>query len=170
MQRVTKNKKNIQGKPLVSLIADQTETLSNQGPLSKQVEAAFHLPDYRGLRLDTQTWSEQAASFYAARSARTPENLLNHVQRVIHQIQLKNSEGIYGALLDLFIVLKSRGKPLRIRMLKSAKPLLKAEWFEQLNLTLDKGITELNTMPLSRFSILSKGCRGTQPLVEKIDS
>lgn len=162
------NKQEIASKPLVSIKAERAA--EHQETSAYPVEPAFRIPGYRGLWLDTSRWHRQAASFFASRSARTPADLRNHVQRINHQIRHKNPDGVYGALLDLFIILKDRGHPLRARMLKNARHLLQDEWLEQLSQRLDKGITELDAMPLSHSSILSKGCAKSLRLVEKIDA
>ena len=162
------NKQEIASKPLVIIKAEHVE--EHQEASAYPVEPAFRIPGYRGLWLDTRKWHRQAASFFVSRSARTPTDLRNHVQRINHEIRRKNPDGVYGAILDLFIILKDRGHPLRARMLKNARHLLKHEWFEQLSQRLDKGLTELDAMPLSHSSILSKGYAKSLKLVEKIDA
>lgn len=160
------NKNENLSKSLVSIKAEHNAGFGD--PPVYPVEAAFLLPGYKGLWLDATSWNREAANYFISRSARNPRDLRNHVQRINHQIQQKNPDGVYGALLDLFIILKDRGRPLRERMLKSARQLLRDEWFETLNQRLDRGITELDAMPLSHSSILSKGCAGSRRLVEKI--
>lgn len=160
------NKKENLSKPLVSIKTEHA--MEHQQPPACPVEPAFRIPGYRGLWLEAGNWNREAANFLASRSARTPGDLRNHVQRINHQIQQENPDGAYGALLDLFIILEDRGRPLRARMLKSARHLLRNEWFEQLYRRLDSGITALDAMPLSHSSLLSKGYVGSYQLVEKI--
>ncbi len=158
----------LQFKPLVSLKVD---TMANSpNPLSNEIEAAFRIPGYRGIWLDARNWNKEAASFLAARSARTPKNLLNQVQRIMHHIQQKNSEGVYGALVDLYIVLENHGRPLRERMLKYARPLLKEVQYEGLNQLLNEDASALDTLPPANCSILSRGFSGTFRLVEKLNT
>jgi hypothetical protein len=133
-----------------------------------KIEAAFRIPGYRGLWLDTQHWSNEASDFYTSRSARTPENLLNHVQRIFHHIRLKNTEDTYGALLDLFIALKNRGRPLRERMLNYARPVLQVDRFNHLQQLLDKNQSGQEAIAESPRSILSRGFVSPYSLVEKV--
>jgi hypothetical protein len=159
--------KEIQFKPLVASRIDQ-RAISRELPQVK-IEAAFRIPGYRGLWLDTRNWSHEAANYYTASSARTPENLLNHVQRIFHHIQHNNSEDTYGAILDLFIVLKKHGRSLRERMLNYARPLLQGERFDQLQQLLDDNLQEQDTIPTSPRSILSPGFVSPYRLVEKVN-
>ena len=155
-----------QFKPLVALVAaPQTHTF---GLPSTKIEAAFRIPGYRGLWLDTRNWSKEAANLYTALSARTPENLLNHVQRIFHHIRHKNTEDTYGALIDLFIVLKNHGRPLKERMLNYARPLLLGERFERLQQLLDANLLEQKKIPQCPRSVLSPGFVSPYRLVEKI--
>ncbi len=156
-------------KPLVTLKVkadfDNISTVSS----SKNIEAAFRIPGYRGLWLDARSWNKEAANFYAARSARTPENLLNHVQRIMHHTRQKNAEGVYGAVMDLFIVLKNHGQPLRKRMLNYARPLLEEVQYKNFYQLLDKDASALDMLTPGNCSILSKGFSGTFRLVEKLN-
>jgi hypothetical protein len=156
----------IQFKPLIVSRGGHNVSTLDLSPI--KVEAAFRIPGYRGLWLDTCDWSKEAAYFFTSRSARTPENLLNHVQRIFHHIRLKSSEDTYGALLDLFIALKSRGRPLRERMLNYARPLLQHEHFDQLQELLDKKLSEYEEIPVTPRSILSRGFVSPYRLVEKV--
>ena len=158
---------NDQFKPLVALVtARQTNTFELS---SMKIEAAFRIPGYRGLWLDTRNWSKEAANFYTALSARTPENLLNHVQRIFHHIRHKNTEDTYGAVLDLFIVLKNHGRPLKERMLNYARPLLRRKRFERLQQLLDTNLLEQDKIPQSPRSVLCPGFVTPYRLVEKIN-
>jgi hypothetical protein len=134
-----------------------------------KIEPAFRIPGYRGLWQDTGNWSMDAANFYTSRSVRTPGNLLNHVQRIIHHIRRKNTEDTYGAILDLFIVLKNHGRPLRERMLNYARPLLQGERYDRLQQLLDKNFIKQDEIPGSPRSVLSRGFVSPFRLVEKIN-
>ncbi len=152
-------------KPLVNSIKDSTYQPDLELPCG--IETAFRIPGSGRLRLNTSNWNREATNFFTARSARDPENLFNHAQRIIHHIQQKNTEGAYGALLDLFIVLKHHGRPLRERMLQYASPLLQEEQYQRLHRLLDNEKWNKLSLPSSNFSILSSGVDGSRPLVEK---
>lgn len=68
--------------------------------------------------------------------SRDPKNLRLHVQLIFSLIQQADvsRDAVFGALLDLFIVLQDKGLPLRQRMLVVSKPFLAPEditFFEQ---------------------------------------
>ena len=102
--------------------------------------------------------------------ARTPANLIAQVQRINSCLAHRNSEGVYGALLDLFIALGEKGLLLRRRMLVQAKPLLGEERSRALARHLEKGLQATDPMPPSSHSVLSKGLTGTRQLVIRVDS
>ncbi len=55
--------------------------------------------------------------FLEHRIQRDPRDLLSHVRRVMSEHARGDAEGTHGALLDLFLVLGQRGRPLRQRLL-----------------------------------------------------
>lgn len=61
------------------------------------------------------------------RVAARPAQLRNHIRRVYLAIQVAEAEHLTGALIDLMLVLKGRGRYLLNRMLKQSRPLLKKE-------------------------------------------
>ena len=89
----------------------------------KWLEPAFCIVYQGQLSLNTQGWSKKAKAYYAHAVVRSPTTLWLHVQRINLLVKMADA-GIYGALLDLFLVLNGKGTPLRQRMLALAKPLL----------------------------------------------
>lgn len=144
---------------------DNKNTPAKDPPVN--IEAAFRIAGNRGLRLNTSNWDQQASHFFSARTASDPENLLNHVQRIMHHIQLKNTDGAYGALLDLFIVLKHRGRPLKERMLQYTTPLLQQQQYARLQRLLDNKTWDMFSLAGSNGSVLCSGLDGSQALVER---
>lgn len=61
------------------------------------------------------------------RVAARPSQLRNHIRRVYLAIQTCEPDHLTGALVDLMLVLKGRGRYLLNRMLKQSGPLLKKE-------------------------------------------
>ncbi len=134
------------------------------------LEPAFYLSECRSLQIDTRKLGDNKAVGYLTRSvARRPENLLAQIQRVNIHLTQRDTEGVYGSLLDLFITLNSKGRSIRRRMLLRAKPLLTEEQFQALAERLDTGISATDPMPLSTQSVLSKGLTGTRQLIERIN-
>lgn len=135
---------------------------------SASVETVFQAPGRSRLALDTSVCSQQVADYLAHKVARTPGDLRSHVQRVVVHINLKDAEGTYGALLDLFIVLVDKGRALRGRMLEAAKTLLNQERSQVLSQGLDGGVSATDALPLAVNSVLSKGFTGSSRLVERL--
>lgn len=168
IKKVKIKKTSNQYRPLISIEAGYTPIYSEPDAVTFGGEA-FSIIGYTGLWINERSSTVQAGNFFASRSARTPGNLLNHVQRINHQILKKSPEGVYGAILDLFIVLRDRGRPLRERMLSQSRSLLNNEWFVQLDQRLEQGITELDALPPCHTSLLSRGISGTHRLVKKVE-
>ncbi len=141
---------------------------TEQEPSPELFEPAFHLSEHRSLQIDTRKLGNKATRYLARTVARTPANLVAQIQRVNIYLGQRDAEGIYGALLDLFIALGDKGVPVRRRMLRRARPLLTEEQFQALALHLDNGISAAAPMPLSNRSVLSKGVTGTRQLVVRV--
>jgi len=61
--------------------------------------------------------AEKIIDFMAQQIVRNPTDLQLHLNRIHFYSQQNNHEGVYGALLDLYSVLKEKGLPLRKRLL-----------------------------------------------------
>lgn len=152
--------------PLITA-ADPREQQNNQSITDQAVEPVFRIADATDLSLDTQGWDQAAGDFMSYRVARIPGDLRNHVQRINHSIAAGDPENVYGAVLDLFIVLKDKGQPLRSRILHTAQPLLPKFCYTHLLRRLKKGISEQDTVPPSDVSVLSRGHLGLHEVVTK---
>ena len=127
----------------------------------KRLEPAFCIAYQGRLSLNTQGWSSKAKAFYAHAIARTPTALWLHVQR-IHLLAELEDAGIYGALVDLFLVLEDKGAPLRQRMLALAKPLLREAEYT----LLQEQFKDARQPPLqAKNSMLTPGVSGRLNLV-----
>ncbi|MEJ2619251.1 MAG: hypothetical protein P8163_03110 [Candidatus Thiodiazotropha sp.] len=100
--------------------------------------------------MEPQLWSNHLAY----RSAREPENLLNHVRRIYLHLETNQTEELYGAMLDLFLVLGDRGSALRKRLLKKAKSRLPSDTFEMFANNLKEGLRKNQPYPTSPYSVL----------------
>jgi hypothetical protein len=101
---------------------------------------------------------------------RTRGNLRCHVQRVYAHIKRHDPEAVYGALLDLFIILNERGRPLRKRMLETCSRHIGEDRYAFLARHLDSGIKETDAVLPARTSLLTKGISGINQLVVKQDT
>lgn len=134
------------------------------------IEPAFILPDESCLQISIDNNNEKARDFLIYAVARHPGDLRRHVQRINLNIKSVDPDGLYGALLDLFIILKERGRSLRERMFKLSKPILDEDRYQFLFQYLDRNITAIDVVPPTRSSLFSKGIVGTKQLVLKLDN
>ena len=134
------------------------------------IEAAFRIPGTTHLQLKVHDWGGKAAEYLDHAVARTPGDLRGHVQRINLHIQRNDAEAVYGALLDLFIILTDRGRPLRERMLKLSRTVLSEERYRFLAQRLEVGIMATDAVLPSGTSLLGKGLSGTNWMVTKLDA
>lgn len=79
-------------------------------------------------------------NFLEQRIQRNPRDLLSHVRRVIQLDALGDSERAYGALVDVFLILGRRGRPLRSRLYRLVASGLSRDQRRFLNDHLDSGL------------------------------
>ncbi|MEN8166364.1 MAG: hypothetical protein ABFR65_02680 [Pseudomonadota bacterium] len=133
-------------------------------------DAAFRVPGNTHLQLNMHAWCDKAVEYLDHAISRTQNDLRSHVQRVYLYIDKKDADTVYGALVDLFIILKESGRPLRERMLEASRTVLGEKRYRFLVQHLDSGIRATDAVPPSRTSLLSKGLSGTNQLVMKQNS
>lgn len=91
------------------------------------------------------------------RVAARPIQLRNHIRRVYLAIQSREVAHLTGALIDLLIILKGKGRYLVERMLEQSRPLLKPEHHQLMRKVCDTGNTDkLRAIPQGE-SVLSNG-------------
>ncbi|VAW83243.1 hypothetical protein MNBD_GAMMA13-1953 [hydrothermal vent metagenome] len=150
------------------IVCNSTNTTSQKsGPEESLVEASFCIPVNNRLQLDVSSWHDKAADYLTFAVARFPHDLCSHVRRISLLQRHKNEAGLQGALIDLFIALQGKGRQLRERMLTVSKPVLREENYVFLSKFLDTGLSALDALPSSRYSVLSKGVTGTSQLVQR---
>ncbi len=150
-------------KPLIT-----TDNLRSQGyaPLvGAALEPVFQLSGYRGLWMNASGWSSKATRYYAYEVKRNPHRLKHHVQRILHHLSRNDPDQLFGAMIDLFIVLGQHGKALKKRLLQNARNTLRPRQYEQLQLCLQNKRLPQN-LPGSSYSVLSYGVVGFKPLIE----
>jgi len=96
---------------------------------------------------------------------RNPRDLLSHVRRIVLWRALKDWDGVYGALIDLFLALGYRGRPLRSRLLGLASADLTPEQREFLSDHLEEGLDPDNVGASTARSCLSRHVSGTTSVV-----
>ncbi len=111
--------------------------------------------------------TEKFVDFMAQQTVRNPADLQHHLNRIDLYLQRENTEGLYGALMDLFIVLQDKGQPLRKRMLKKYYTQLDPEHRSILSARLAGKISEDDQIPFVKESMLSNGRTGMIRLLVK---
>jgi hypothetical protein len=116
--------------------------------------------------VDPDEWATHLAHI----SSREPGNLLNHVRRIYLHLALKQSDALYGAMLDLFLVLGDKGGRLRRHLLDKAGNLLSQEEHD-LFLTFSKpGLRSDQPLPPSQHSVLGNFFGGELGFIEVHDN
>ncbi|MEJ2620377.1 MAG: hypothetical protein P8163_08980 [Candidatus Thiodiazotropha sp.] len=98
---------------------------------------------------------------------RNPRDLRSHVQRTFLLLAKGDIEALYGALIDLFIILGDRGIELRKNLVARSKPILTHQQYEFLMAHMESGLDTNEPLPLNTFSSLSKGQAGTSNIVRR---
>lgn len=132
------------------------------------VEPLFRMSGNTSLIIDADGWEQYAAQYLAHAIRRTPADLRLHTQRIFLHLKKSAAEELYGALVDLFIVLSTKGLALRQQMLHRAKTVLNKEQFGLLDSTLEEGLKDTDTITCCDSSLLSRGFSSTDALVFKL--
>jgi hypothetical protein len=151
--------------------------VSTQTPFSATVEET-HLPGvdpvfvlarWRGLCPPPLVSPSRFEDHLAHLIARSPGDLKAHTRRILYYIQGMNGEGAYGALLDLFLVLGSRGVELRQRLFNRARNYLTSDQHTLFVTHYQRGIARSESLPASSYSVLGNFFSGTIKLVISAD-
>jgi len=133
--------------------------------LDAHYEPAFTLADEHSLFVDGGDNADGAADFLAHAIARNPVDLRCHVQRIFLLRQQRQPAALAGALLDLFISLGSRGRPLRERLLNASVASLDPASAGFLRERLSSGLSATSALPDEADAMLAAGIRGDTPVV-----
>jgi hypothetical protein len=110
--------------------------------------------------------ADDIADYLAHSVAAAPDNLLRHTQRIFHHYRLNDHDGLYAALLDLFVALGRRGHKLRRRLLNGARNRLRRDCYARLDQWLrSELVPHWNELPLANRSVLTPGIVGLLDLV-----
>ena len=133
-------------------------------------DATFLIAGNTQLQINVPAVCDKAVEYLDHAVTRTQNDLRSHVQRIFLHVDRKDADAVYGALLDLFLILKERGRPLRERMLKVSRSSLAEERHRFLEQHLKTGIRASDPIPPSRSSLFSKGLSGSNSLVIKLET
>ena len=156
----------VTGQPLVRVAreVDEAQGADSDDPL----DPAFGLSVSRALRIDAGARGMRALDHFSHLVRASPADLRAHVQRINLGVAQADANAVYGALLDLFLVLGAKGAALRKRMHQLAGPALSPEIRELFQDYLERGVTETDVLPTAAASVLSRGLRGTTRLIERV--
>lgn len=112
------------------------------------LDVAFIKPDWNGWyhRLPAEI-ADTAIDYLTHRITKRPQDLLAHVHRIVAIYYTNNTNALYGALLDLYIVLDKKGFRLRQRLLNKVAPRLPSEQRVALRNGLLFGIKSVEEVP-----------------------
>jgi hypothetical protein len=110
---------------------------------------------------------EQWATHLAYLSAREPGNLVNHVRRIYLHLELKQPDALYGAMLDLYLILGDKGANLRKRLLIMSEKDLPADRYNLFTTNLEKGLQRSQSFPVSQYSVFGNFMQGEFKLIDE---
>lgn len=130
-------------------------------------EWALRVDDLRIIRPVGLPDAPGLADYLEQRIAAEPSHLLHHTRRIALEYQLDHPESLYGALIDLFLVLGVRGRALRRRLTEGARERLAPEHYAQLRRWLQSGqALDTESVPPLKSSLFGLGTGETLHLVE----
>lgn len=131
--------------------------------LLDSVEPAFPVAESTDLSFPAEYQSE-LTGYFAHCVARDPRDLRSHVRRILLERETGNGDGLYAALIDLFIALGRQGGPLRRRMLEQSKECLESIQYQLLRGAYAEGLDAMSA-PVAVGSVLGRGLEGRLDMV-----
>jgi len=128
--------------------------------LSHDSDVSFLIDDNPILYLQLGSSNENAAENLSYRIIRDPGDLRAHVQRIALYMRMQDEQGVYGALVDLFISLGENGISIRQRLLEQAKAFLSNQKTLFFRSIMQRGICDSDPLPDAHLAVLSKGYIG----------
>ncbi|MDD5578242.1 MAG: hypothetical protein PHY16_03050 [Methylobacter sp.] len=101
--------------------------------------------------------------------ARKPKPLTTHIQRIYHCYQTNLQEQLLAALVDLLVVLNSRGKAISWRMIIGTKSKLSGEHYKMLQRFMSEDFN-VALLAGNQYSVFTKDLIGTGNLVQQIET
>ncbi len=116
-------------------------------------------------------WSaEEGLEMLVFRVSRKPKYLLAHVERIYYCFKHALNEQLFGALVDLLIVLNRDGTALGRRMITGSKARLTKNQYQALIGHLDNLNSNADLLPQTRYSLFAKGLQSTAAMVQLPDA
>ena len=149
---------------------DSVLLIQKEMPVRDMADSALIEPAFLS-KLDIvdgdKTLGVRVSNYLAHKIVRQVADLESHIQRIIIYSRFRNADAVYGALLDLFIVLGNKGFAIRQRMLRMVAKAIGRTRYARLLGVLERGITSDELLPYTPYSMLSGSFVGASPLVYK---
>ena len=153
----------------IPLLIDTTDVDASVNPAGDaSYEPAFFVPFTGDLQLDADA-SGRNGAYLSHRVARCPSDLTAHVLRVYLHGRSFDSDALWGALIDLFLVLKREGTALKHRLLELSRSVLSTDRYRFLAARVSDGLDYDAECPQTPFSVLSRGRSGMATMIRKLD-
>jgi hypothetical protein len=98
-----------------------------------------------------------------------PRYLAAHVERIYFCFQHHLNEQLFGAIVDLLIILNGCGQALTQRMITGSKSRLTENQFEALENQVECDSPNVDLLPFNRFSIFTKGLLSVSGMVQLVE-
>jgi hypothetical protein len=128
-----------------------------ESDLAENIQASFESLEQKGL-IYKGSLPKHNLSLAIRKVAKNPTDLGAHVKRFYLAMLCRSKKKVLGALIDLMIILRYRGNPLLLRLIKEAEVMLGSDLCEQLiGITAEKTANGILKLDVSH-SILINGC------------
>ncbi|MGD0958212.1 MAG: hypothetical protein ABSB19_00245 [Methylomonas sp.] len=105
--------------------------------------------------------AEDVLTILVFKVRKDPGNLLGHLRRIHCCCINAQPDPLYAALLDMLVVLQGKGQALAMRMINASRKHLNQRQLAQLI----QATVSPAAVPGNLYSVLTKGCDNTQPLI-----
>lgn len=133
-----------------------------------EADRSFELDDKK-LHLSVDLIDTEVLNRLTYRISKKPHCLFAHVQRIYCCFLARNSERLYGALVDFLLVLNKRGLAIGRRMIAGSGSILSSEQIQTLHYYGCHATADVRLLPGNRYSIFSKGMIGTLGVIKRIE-
>jgi hypothetical protein len=152
---------------MVKLISQEMPPAVDSGTLGLPgMDPLFVLDSWSALSVMPQLDHERLSDHLAHQVSRSPGDLKTHTRRILFFSNEHHADGLFGALLDLFVVLGDKGLALRKRLLGAAAATLSDSQIEILRTRLNQGIHRFDALPPTQYSVLCQFLPQGEKLVQ----
>jgi len=128
---------------------NQSTDKNNIDDFKALAEPVFYYGLKKSSKVPDSLLPNRVLNFFEYSLKKSPGDLTLHMQRIQFAQVMKNIDELFAALCDLFIILGSRGLPLRRRLLSYGKKILAKKQIELL--ISDHLTSNLTSLPNNSF-------------------